>query len=284
MTYHPAAVAIYYIILLIIAVSTKNPFIIALVLIAVAIHYACCQGLLKTLKNTIYYLILTVLLIVLSGAFKHNGVTPLFFWNEQAVTKEALIWGCIIGFLCMLISFLLKNSSKALPMDRVLYVTRIIWPTIGIYCSLALRFIPAFKKRLTLMHATQKSIGYYATASVVDQLLGYVKTSYECATWSFEQCFHKSDVMKGRGFYLKKKTTYIFYKWRLKDSLVTLITVVFFGIFILFFNESTFYYFPNTKELYVPKEVCISVTIIAILPIVIEIKEIIAWRYYNSKM
>lgn len=283
-TFHPAIAALYYLLLIIMGLATKNPLVIGIVLLGVIMHFAVVYSIKETVTNCIYYLFFTLLIVLVSGAFKHNGVTPLFFWNEQAVTKESLVWGAIIGIASMFISFLCKNLMKNLPMDRLLYLCRRIWPLFGIYLSLAARFIPTFKKRLSLMNAAQKSIGYYATASFFDKLNGYVKTYYECASWSFEQCFHKSDAMKNRGFHLKGKTAFIFYKWRRIDTVFTIILFALFSIFLFYFEQSQFYYFPYTKAVHLPNLMLLCLFMFAILPIVITIKERVIWHYYNLKL
>lgn len=248
------------------------------------LHYGLIHSWGETVKNTLYYMFLTVLIVIISGAFKHNGITPLFFWNEQAVTRESLFWGFMLGILLMLLSFIFKSMSRNLPTDRLLYICRRLSPTSGIYIALFIRLIPTFKLRFMQMNRTQKSIGYYATASFFEKLSGYVKTVYGCAIWSFDNCFHKSDIMRARGFHLKKKTVFQFYNWRLADTLLSIFMTILFGLFILFYHQLTFFYFPFTKELDLSNKISYVIIIIALIPVVIEIKERIKWHYYNLKM
>lgn len=282
--FHPLVIACYYGITFFMAVTTKNPVLLFVVLIAVITHHFLMTSFIKTSKNIAYYIVVTLIIIILSASFKHNGVTPLFFWNEQAVTRETLFWALMIGILCMFLSFIYQNFIVNLPMDKILYLCRRVWPTFGIYSALFFRLLPAYKNRWQQMHAVQKSIGYYATASFFDKLSGLLKTAYGCAIWSFEQCFHKSDVMRARGFHLKNKTTFFFYKWQLADTLLLLLLLLLVGIFFTFYHQATFFYFPYTKEVTVPKSIFYSCIIIAIIPLVIEWRERMKWHYYNLKM
>lgn len=281
---HPFTTAFYYLITIIMAVATKNPVILMLFLVATIVHFALEYRLRKLGEKIAYYVIVATILLLLSAAFKHNGVTPLFFWNEQAVTKETLFWSCMLGVLFLFLSSLYQNFTKNLPLNKMLYLCRRVSPTLSMYSSLVILLVGSYKLRWKQVHAAQKSIGYYATASFFDQISGLLKTSYECAVWAMEQCMHKSECMKSRGYYLKNKTVFVFYKWHKIDTFLLILMSGLFIVFLTFYPQTRFFYFPHTKELDIPSVMLYSCSTVAIIPLLIEWKERITWHYYNLKM
>ena len=283
-TFHPLAVLFYYSVLLVLASATKQPLLIVIVLFSSIIYSLLLYGRKETFSNILYDALVTLLIVLASAAFKHNGVTPLFFWNDQPVTKESLIWAMALGGLVTTISFVYRNAIHDLPMDKLLFVGRLIWPTLGMGLSMAIRFVPLCKERFYRMHAAQKTIGYYATASSFDRLVGWVKTFYEAVIWTFDQCFHKSDVMRARGYHLPHKTTFHLYSWHISDFVLVVSLATVMSVFFAIYPNIAYYYFPQIKEMQVPTIVLVVSLIMALLPVMLELKERIKWHYYSSKM
>ena len=282
--FHPLTIIFYYGSLLIMATLTKQPVIIGLVLVAVLVHHLMTAGSGVTFRTIVYDLFVLLLVLLMSIAFKHNGVTPLFFWNDQAVTKEVIVWAICVGLLLMLLHLLYESVLRHLTTDRLLFACRLLWPVFSMGLSMLLRFIPTVQQRFRQMHQAQKTIGYYATASLFDKGSGLLKTAYESTVWAFDQCFHKSDTMRARGYHLQKKTVFHLYKWRIEDSVIVAILVIMMILFLLHFSEVAFYYFPDTKELELPVQTITALVIVSWLPVLIDLKERLKWLYYSSKM
>lgn len=282
--FHPITVIVYYSILLVMATMTQHPIVIGLVLIAGLTHHILTMTARATGRMLVYDFFVGILLLLISIAFKHNGITPLFFWNDQAVTKEVLFWAICLGLLFMLLHTIYENALYHLATDRLLFACRLIWPAFGLFISMLMRFLPTVQHRFRQMHNAQKTIGYYATASLFDKGIGLVKTIYEATAWAFEQCFHKSDTMRARGYHLKKKSVFHLYRWHKEDSLVVAIWIICTGALFLDFHRVAFYYFPETKAVEIPISAIILVIIIAWLPVMIDLKERFKWLYYSSKM
>lgn len=282
--FHPLTIIFYYGSLLIMATLTKQPVIIGLVLVAALVHHLMTAGGRSTWRTIIYDLFVMLLVLMMSVAFKHNGVTPLFFWNDQAVTKEVIVWAICVGLLLMLLHLLYENVLRHLTTDRLLFACRLLWPALSMGLSMLLRFIPTVQQRFHQMHQAQKTIGYYATASLFDKGSGLLKTAYESTVWAFDQCFHKSDTMRARGYHLQRKTVFHLYKWRMEDSLIVAILGIAMALFLMNFKELAFYYFPDTKAMTIPVQTITSIVIVSWLPVLIDLKERLKWLYYSSKM
>ena len=98
-TYHPLTVIFYYSAWLTMAVLTKHPLIVLLVLLLTCIHFRMRTPRKEASTFILYDVCVVLLIVIASAAFKHNGMTPLFFWNDQAVTQEVLFWAVSVGLL-----------------------------------------------------------------------------------------------------------------------------------------------------------------------------------------
>lgn len=281
--FHPATVIIYYVTLCTLLVATKHPIILLITLCAFIYQFLLLH-IESMFRKIVYYGFVLLLVIIVSLAFKHNGVTPLCFWNDQAVTKEVFIWALYIGLLMMALSFIYEHITINLPIDRLLYVLRLIWPTLGMSVMLFIRFGPEWKMRFHHIHQTQKTIGYYATASIFDRYMGILKMWCIAFVWTLDQCLAKWEMMKQRGFQLSSKKTFSVYSFLIKDILVIIFLLISNILFYIYSQHISYYYFPMMKPLHLSTIWLVLIFLITWAPNLILWKELIKWRYYNSKM
>lgn len=283
-TYHPLTVIFYYSAWLTMAVLTKHPLVVLLVLLLTCIHFRMRTPRKEASTFILYDVCVVLLIVIASAAFKHNGVTPLFFWNDQAVTQEVLFWAVSVGLLYCAVHLMYVNAVHHLATDRFLFACRLLSPALSFFLAQCLYFIPTCQQRLKAMHRAQKSIGFYATASYVDRLLGWMKVLFESLTWAFERSFQKNDAMRARGYHLKGKTVFQLYRFHVRDGVVIGMTVAYIVLFCSQYGGTAFDYFPETKDVHLSAIAGWSVAICGLLPIAIDVKERWKWHYYNSKM
>lgn len=280
--YHPIAVIIFYMSAIFVAVATKQPMILCTVLTVLVLHQVIVYP--KWWQLLTYYTFVSILIVLISLAFKHNGVTPLFFWNDQAVTKEVLVWAIAFSGILIILRLLFECILHDLSLARMLFACRLLWTAFAINLAFALRFLPTVKTRYRTMHRTQKAIGYYATVSKFDQLVGIAKTMFEATVWSFDQCFRKQDVMRARGYALKHKTTFKPYKWQLRDTCLTVASCIISVWYIWQYEQLRYYYFPMLKSLDIDTGHVVIIALFVAIPFLLQLKERVTWHYYNSKM
>src|SRR5699024_8134545 len=112
--------------------------------------------------------------------------------------------------------------------------------------SMALKFIPLFKNQIKKVHSAQKTLGLYTSNSIIDRILGGIRTFNSILTWSLENAIHQADAMKARGYGLKGRTNFIIFKMEKRDIIallfITGLTIIITLNFIL--GNFTFFYYP----------------------------------------
>lgn len=144
---HPFVLMIYFVSVLITAMFINNPIIQLSALLG---GIAFC-GMLTTAKQKLsdiaFYIPLFILISITNPLFSHNGETPLFFMNGNAVTLEAIAYGVFIAVMVIGVMLWCKCYSIIMTSDRFLYLFGRVLPKPAIVMSTALRYIPMLKRQ-----------------------------------------------------------------------------------------------------------------------------------------
>ena len=285
--FHPMVLFFYFLLVFVILLSTLNPVLLGVFFVSGVMLFSLLHTFRKTLSELFFYLFVWLLVTLAIPLFHHNGMTILFFLNDNPMTLESMFLGMAIGFLIISFAFWCKNYSLYITSDKILYLLGTIQPQLAIWYTLLLRFIPQCKRNFRDIHSTQKTVGFYATSSLFERLFGFVKIIKVAFLLSVEQTFSQIDSMKARGYGLQKRTHFSIYKFYIWDC-VCLVWLIVIGIlFLLNFKELDFYYEPSLKALTLTKEMSLLYGIllsIGLLPAMIEIKELVKWKFLKSKM
>lgn len=287
--YHPAVIMTYFISVILITMLVTNP---VLTLSAFCGGLLFCISLQKPneIKSDVsFYIPMFILISITNPLFSHNGSTPLFFMNGNAVTLEAFVYGIAIGIMLVSVMLWCKAYSKIMTSDKFLYIFGKTIPKISLILSMALRFIPMFKKQMHKVNNAQKTMGLYSQKSYVDKIKSSIAVMSSLVTWSLENSIETSASMKARGYGTQSRTNFNIFHFTLKDLELLIITIVFllFTLIGISVKASAFEYYPSISSLvlntYSITEY-IAFILLSLLPFVIEIKENLKWKYYISKI
>lgn len=103
--------------------------------------------------------------------FVHNGETILFFMNDNPITLEAFFYGMIVAVMIIAVMFWCKNYNEIMTSDKFIYLFGKVTPRLSLVLSMALRFIPLFRRQIGAISKTQKAMGLYSTESRTDRVL-----------------------------------------------------------------------------------------------------------------
>ena len=93
--------------------------------------------------------------------FSHNGKTPLFFMNGNAVTLEAVAYGAAMGVMVAGVLLWCKCYSILMTSDKFVYLVGRAMPKLAVVLSSALRYVPALKRQAGKVQRTQRAMGWY---------------------------------------------------------------------------------------------------------------------------
>lgn len=287
--YHPMVLFIYFLSVLLISMFVANPVLQILALLGGALFCAMLQRKSEMLGNIGFYVALFLMVAVTNPLFSHNGVTPLFFLNGNPVTLEAFIYGIAIAVMVVGVMMWCKCYSEIMTSDKFLYLFGRAIPKLSLILSMALRFIPMFKRQMHKVNRAQKAMGLYSSQSFVEKIKSAMRVLMAMISWSLENSIETSASMKARGYGIGKRTNFSLFRFYSGDGILLSVCVLLLGITLsgVAAGETAFYFYPQISNInFSPFAVCVYAAfgILSFLPFIIEVKEAALWKYYVSKI
>ena len=287
--FHPAVSAVYFASVLLITMFSGNPFLAAVSLLGGALFYAVSEKKRRRLKEIGFYLLIFIVIAASNPLFSHKGKTVLFFMGSNPITLESFLYG--IGTALMLISVILWFSclNRVLTEDKILFLFGRFSPKIALLISNSLRFIPLLKNQGEKIRAAQKAMGLYSSDSIADKLRGLLRTFSALVSWSLENAVDTAASMKARGYGLKNRSRYAPYKFKKRDALLLCIIIIadLICAFSIIAHQLDFVFYPTVSFSplnFINFTAVADFALLCLLPFIIEIKEVLVWKYYASKI
>lgn len=198
-------------------------------------------------KEWLWLILFCSVIIVLQPVFHHNGKTVLFYVNQNRITLEAVVYGIVTAFMLAGILIWCKSLSLVMTGDRVVYLVGRISQKAALICSMALQFIPRFRRQMQKIREQQKLLGLYREATLIDRIRGELYVFSATVTWAFEHSMDTADSMQARGYGTGKRTRYTQYRMHAVDYLLSVSAIsLTVWIFVAYANgELTVTYYPQ---------------------------------------
>ncbi len=286
---HPAVLLCYFTAVLLIAMFVNHPVIELLSLLGGALFCMTLTSRREKRSDLTFYLPLFLLVTLTNPLFSHNGETPLFFMNGNAVTLEAFAYGAAIAGMVAAVMLWCKCLSMVMTTDKFLYLFGRVIPQLSLVLSMALRYVPMLKRQAYKVRRAQKAMGFYTSDSRFDRVRASIRVLSVLIGWSLEQAVETGRSMKARGYGLKGHTSYSHYRFCVADAWVLGVTLFLAGLTIagLACGRMDFFYYPRLSGLdFSPFSVMIDTgyACLALLPFLIEVEENIRWNWCRSKI
>ena len=212
----------------------------------------------------------------------------MFVWNP-VMQLEALLYGVSIAVAVIAVMLWCKCYNEIMTSDKFLYLCGKAIPKLSLVLSMALRFIPMFKRQMKRVSNAQKTMGLYSSKSYTDRLRGSMRVFMAMLSWSFENAMDTAASMQARGYGLKGRTNFSMFRFSARDGVMlgaglvaaiwTLIGAAASSVSFLFYPRIT----PVPHSLFAVS-VYVLFAVLVFLPFMIEVKESVTWRYYISKI
>lgn len=288
-TYHPAVLLFYFLGVIAIAMFTAHPVLLTPALLGGMLFCALLESRRQFLNNLLFYIPLFLLIAVTNPLFSHNGSTPLFFLNGNAVTLEAVLYGLNIAAVLVGVLYWFKCYSIIMTGDKFIFLFGKAIPKLSLVLSMALRFIPLFKAQIKRVSAAQKAMGLYTGKGMVDKLRGGMRVFSVMVTWSLENAVETGDAMKARGYGLHGRSQFSLFRFTAQDgillgSALVLTAVVLTGMAL---GVTDFQFYPGLSKIDLSPfalATYMAFGALCMLPFFVELKENIKWKYFVSKI
>lgn len=226
---HPAVLFLYYLTLIFTTVITLHPVMLLLSLCGGVFYYALLAEKQAFIKDIIFYFIIFVIIALSNPVFSHNGETVIFYINDNAITKESLIYGISASAMIVSVMFWCKCYGKIMDTDKILYLFGKSVPKLSVIISMAVRFIPAFKRQSENVTDVQRIMGLEkkygkigGSLRIFDSVLG----------WAMENSVDTADAMACRGFGHGRRTSYSIFGVGMCDYISGGFIFIYFIIFV----------------------------------------------------
>lgn len=270
-----------------ITLFTMHPLILGYSLVGSLLFFGLLNSVQAVLKEIGFYLFVFLLIALAYPLFNHNGITILFFLNNNAMTQEAIGYGIALAVKMIAFSFWCKSYSEVMTTDKFIYLFGKRIPKLALVFSRILRFVPQFKMQFKKVNQAQKTVGFYTSTSITDRLFGSVKVFKTVLVWSLERVFKQAVSMKARGYGLKGRTHFSLFTYQKSDVALFFLLFLMSVNFLFVIQVFTFYYYPEMSTFEQSKSGNLQhfiVFILMIIPSSIEAKGNLQWKFLKSKM
>ena len=285
--YHPVVTALYFLLTAGVAAFSMQPVLMAMSLCGALIYSFLTVRKHRARRYLIYALIFLILTLV-NPIFSHNGVTVLFYVNDRAVTFEAIFFGLIAAGTATAVLCHFASFTEIVTKDKLLCLTSTFAPKFALVLSMAFRFIPLYASQARRVRDAQKAVGLYKDGNIVDRIRGGTRVFSILTTWGLEKGIVTADAMTARGYGTGRRTNYRRERFRSSDGTVLTVILLLFVLTILcaaLGGFRTTYYpeiaLPHSSTPTLAGYICYG--LLCILPLLIDMKEWIKWKYLLSK-
>ena len=282
---NPLCAAFYYLCVLGLTMFGMNPLTLSLSLLS-SILSAVLFGAVKGRGHT-FSLILFLIAALINPLIVHNGVTVLFYFNDNPITLEAVLYGLTAAGMITASLYWLRCLSKVMTSDKVLYIFGRFSPKLALLLSMSLRFIELLRVRWRKIQDTQKALGLYRDGNLIDALRGRARVLSVLIGWTLENGIVTAESMEGRGYGSGRRTSYSAYRMHLSDWLFLPVCAGLTAAAVVGQVRSTVVFYPDMQmELWNLWGVlgAAAFAVLGTLPLIINAKEALRWRGLLSKV
>lgn len=286
-SYHPAVAALHLLSVLLITMFTVDPLWLSAALLGGIAFSLTLEKPRHPLKTGGAYLLLFLLVSLTNPLFSHDGVTPLFFLNGNPVTLEAVLYGADLAVMLMAVIGWFRCFDRVITGDKLLFLCGKLSPKLSLLLSSALRFVPLLKDQAGRIRQAQTAMGLYASDSRADRLRSVVRVCSALITWALEKAIDTGSSMKARGYGSARRTHYAFYRFKAADGVLLGVVLLLDGIVLaaMATGRTAFTFYPALSAPPVDGGRAVATAafvLLTFLPVILEGKERILWRYYRS--
>jgi energy-coupling factor transport system permease protein len=221
--------------------------------------------------------------------FVHEGATILmYFHNGNPLTLESIAYGATSALMLVSVIMWFSCYNAVMTSDKFIYLFGRIIPGLSLVLSMVLRFVPKFKAQIKVISNAQKCIGRDASnGNLVQKSKNGLKILSIMLTWALENGVDTADSMNARGYGLKGRTSFSNFRFDSRDKIITLIIILLNLVLVLGIIAGRVYirFYPTIKIADLSfKNIIIFACyfIICFIPIIIDIREDLKWKYLKS--
>lgn len=249
-SYHPAVNFIYFVSVILIAMTVMNPYFLGVGICAGILYVILLKG--KKSLPSIFGIILPMFILIslLNPVFTHKGMTILGYIRDNPITLEAVFYGIASATMLVTVVAWFLCYGEIMNSEKTIYLFGRVVPSVALLLSMSLRLIPKFKTQFVRISASQKLIGKNITqGNIIQRAKNGLNILSILMTWALENSIETADSMKARGYGLRGRSFFSSFSFKKRDGiLLSLISLCMVGIFLLYMGKAgRCLYYPYLK-------------------------------------
>lgn len=283
--FHPVTALVYFVAVLVITMFCFSPAVAVCSAVGAFLFCAVTQSRRQFLSDLLFYAFITAVLTITNPLFSHKGVTPLFFINGKAYTKEALFYGFTAGLSLTAVIMWCKVLGKVLTREKMLYIFGRKTPKAALVITMTMGFIPKLKRLHRQLIDALNCSGANTSDSRFDRLKKDCTVFTALCAGVLERGADTAASMKARGYGVEKRSFAHSFRFRPWDGVLTAIFSALFVAVLMFSADgqlsADFYPVIKVHSSVLPAAMF---ALLCICPFILEVKENIKWKYCLAKM
>lgn len=284
-TYHPIVNFLYFVFVTGFSMFFMHPVFLIISFVC-SFSYSAILG--NGKKNIRFLLPVILIMTFLNPLFNHEGATVIAYFSDgNPLTLESAIYGFFASLMLASVICWFSCYNEVMTSDKFIYLFGKIIPSLSLIISMILRFVPEFSHRLKTVTNAQKGIGRdISQGSALKRARNGLSILSVMITWGLESSVETADSMKSRGYGLSGRTAFSIYKFEKRDF-NAIICILISALFVFCGNISgkiSYSYFPKTEISFENIGIFAVYLFLCVIPIIIEITEVIRWKSIESKI
>ncbi len=221
---HPAVNFLYFALVLLFSMFFKHPVSLAISLLSACAYVLLLDGGIAFAQQLRWLLPTMLLAAVLNPAFNHYGVTTLaYFPNGNPLTLESILYGLAAAALLGAVLLWFRCYNRVMTSDKFVYLFGRVIPALSLVLSMALRFLPRFRRQLQAAAEAQRCLGRdVSSGKLLHRLRTAMKIFSITLTWALENAIRTADSMRSRGYGEPGRTAFSIYRFEARDRALLL--------------------------------------------------------------
>ena len=278
--YHPAVNFIFFLCVLTFGVVILHPAFLAVGMVGAFTYYLLLHGM-PGLKRIGMMLPLFLAVALLNPLINRNGQTVLFTVFSIPYTKEALIYGIVLGGMFLTMILWVNCYGTVMTGDKFTSLFGNLLPSLSLLLVMIFRMVPSLIRKGKQITGARQSIGKEMNGKAeAMRVLGCL------TTWALEGSIVTADSMRSRGYGTSKRTSFMIYRVSLRDlGLLTAtlaLSAALIAVISLGHTTATF-----TPDWYLAPLSPIGLLLygfLTLIPTLLHLQEALSWHISRSKI
>ena len=280
--FHPLVNLAYFVIVIGITMFSMSPAFLLANFMLSWIYSILLRGSAVIKQNLIVAAFTLIVMSVINLFFTHEGVTVLFYLNDNAITLEALMYGlCSAAMLISVITWFV-SFNVIMSSEKLIYIFGKTAPVIGLTLSMIFRYVPLLKERYAEIHTGQMCMGRGKEKGFLNRMRQFGKEVSILISWSLESSIESADSMEARGYGLKGRTSFHLYRLQMRDICFLSITflLALTVIYGKYSGKDAVSFYPDFRYNFDLQSaaVLLAYSVLAILPALMDVYGEMKWK------